>query len=552
MFVVRENLATNDELLRQKNVCSVILQGKLPTTYLEKNAAALIGHKTIDPLVQARVYSSLNRITTLLTSKHDLEKPVVLERVREIVRNTRLTPKDRVRITCKPPVLTLHPDKIETSSGSLDTETSTNANLTEFEYLCFRNNIRYRYMVNTNFATYMYQNLLHYLQIESNVTKSLEACNDVWQSRLATLIATTDFDVNVVMAAFYRNTVEYDGAMYDTSFVPKYDVKAIQPQESIDFNLNDGELVEYYNALDERSAHTVPDNKMAIFLTFPFKNGHHIRPNGKIVYLNIDTYRCRRSAKLVIQELCSLFDIETAVDSAARLVSLDNAIYYAVYAENLKQQAMALLILRRLVGDTVTIDTYTIDIPSELNVLSWLRLSCSNTNIVLPPIRESKSLNNSLVLIRDIANSCFSQLGASILCSSFCIPEIDMGALYTLLETDAQKYVFFTFVLQEYPLHMYLNARRQLDPAFGNNSIDLSAHVKCKRSYSNTTIGERLDMLSEPLLKPSDVNNEVTLCNPYKCTEIYEFSDPQLNGLVRTGDVQLNDVQLSNFIALFV
>lgn len=552
MFVVRENLASNDELVRQKTVSNVIVLGKSPTTLLEKNAAAIIGHSTINPITQAKVYRVIDEIFEIITSKADLSNEIIKDKIREMIRPVKLQIGDTIRLTRKKPVLTLQPEKIPDYNGILETEISSNANLAEFEYLCFKNHIKYRYMTNTNFATYMYQNLLYYLEVGANVDACLENCNDQWQSRFATLLANTSFSKDVAMEAFYEDRVYYRNEYHDTSFVPKYDVRAIVPQEPINYDVNDADLIRYYNEMNERTTHYVPVDKMAIFLTFPFKNGHYIQPNGKVVYLNLEKYRCRRSSRIVIQDLCNTFAVESAVDNAARIVSFDNAVYHAVNANDLREQAMALLILRRMVGDTITVENHQIHIPSELNILSWMHFSCSKTNVVLPPVYESTSMESSKMLVRDIANSCYSALGASIICSGYGIPEVDMGAVYQTLHTDAEKYVFFTMVLQEYPLAIYANARKRLSPKFGHNTIDLSAHKPFTRMYSNTTIAQRLDMLSEPLLRPSDVNNEITLCNPYKCTEMYEFVHPQLNELVRTGDVDLNRVQLANFIALVI
>lgn len=124
--------------------------------------------------------------------------------------------------------------------------------------------------------------------------------------------------------------------------------------------------------------------------------------------------------------------------------------------------------------------------------------------------------------------------------------------MYSLLTNDAEKYVFFTLVLQEYRIETFYAARKKLKPQFGKSIIDLSKYEQNNRRYTDTLITDRLDTLSEPLLLPSDVNAGVNVCTPYSCSEMYEFVDPQLNELVKTGDTALNSEQLSNLIALMV
>lgn len=547
MFSTRTNFATNDEINRQQRIQDVILFGKRPTTLLEKKAAAISGHPTINPIIQAKIAKTLPTILKLvLHDKNNLN--VIKQQIKNYLRTVKLRKGDVIRLNRNLPILTLQPEIIPEYNVLLDVVPSVSVNILEFEYLCFNNRTLYRYLTDTSFAAYLFQNILYSLNVQT--VKQLEG-NNAWQARLALLLDRTDFNDYVAKTVFYTDEIQYMGVVYDCKFVPKYDVNNLITQESINEHITDYSLINYYYSLDVRRVKQVPLKNIGIFLTFPFKDGHYIQPSGKIVYLNKFT-DIKKSVRLTISELCNMSDIEFAIESAARTLTLDDVTYHAIYAKTLLEQAIALMIIRRLIGDILTLDTYRIQIPTELNILSWTKLACSNSKIILPPNYKSKDTPMYVGLIQDIAQSCNSKLGAAMLCSSFYIPEINISNVYDTLTTDAEKYILFTIILQDYTISMYYVARQRLNPIFGRSAIDLSKYPKFTRQYNDTTVSDRLDSLTEPLLAPTDINSGVSICPPYKCMEMYEFTNPQLNDLVKFGDTEMDEHQIANFIALLV
>lgn len=549
MFSTRTEFATNDELIRQTEVTDVVLYGKKPTTFIMKKAAAIYGHRNINIIGRAKIIQSLDHILTFIATDDDLKNEKNQERIRNYLKSVNIEIGTPILLPKKLSIFTLQPEPIPPFNTILDTTEVSLVNIGEFEYLCFKNQIRFRYLKDSSFASYLYQNLLNYL----NASSSDELIgNEMWQAQLALFIERTDFNEYAAMQAFYDNEVSYRGIIYDTSFVPKYDVKNLDPQDPINPKTSDNRMINYYYSLNERREHLVPINMIGIFLTFPFKNGHYIRPTGEIIHLKLKTYNTLQSSRITISNLCDMYDIESAIESAARSIPLDDAIYHAVYSKNLKEQSIALLILRRLVGDVLTIGEERITIPSEINVLSWSKKACAKTALAMPIFIEDKSHRFYLEMIQDIAASCGNKLTAALMCHKYFIPEINISQVYSLLTTDAEKYILFTLILQDYRMDAYYSALKRLDPKFGKSTIDLSKYGQNNRLYSDTLITDRLDTMSEPLLLPSDINSGVNVCNPYSCLEMYEFTDPQLRELVNTGDTSLDNGQLSNFIALMV
>lgn len=549
MFSTRKEFASNDEIIRQQAITDVIIYGNNPTTLSTKKAAAIFGHKSINVVGRTKIRQTLDYILTFISSDDDLLIDKNKERIRNYLKSVNINKGTSIILTRKPPIFTLAPELIPPYNIELDTMIISPGNIGDFEYLCFNNNIRFRYLKTTGFAAYMFQNLLHSL----NAASSDELIgNELWQAQLAILLERTEFNNYIAMQAFYDDQVLYRGVVYDTSFVPKYAVKNLDPQDTINPKINGNEMITYYYSLNERKEKKIPTEMMGIFLTFPFKNGHYIRPTGEIVHLQLKSYNTLRSSRISITNMCNLDDIESAIESVARSIPLNDAIYHAVYSKNLNEQSIALLIIRRLVGNTLTIGDERINIPTEINVLSWSKKACTATSLALPIKIEDKSSQFYLELIQDIAESCGDKLTATLLCHQYMIPEMNITDVYSKLKTDAERYILFTLILQEYRHESFYSARKKLNPKFGKSVIDLSKYPPNNRMYNDTLMPDRLDAISTPLLVPSDSNSGVTVCNPYNCMELYEFVDPQLNELVRTGDVSLDAEQLSNLITLIV
>lgn len=562
MYIPRVEIADNGEINRQTIIQQVILFGKRPQTTLEMLAAAIYGSRYIDVLAQAKIYKHLDDIFGYVdaNSKADCQTALgrnsIRKRVRKYVDMLRLSIGDAIFLNRNQPILSVQPEKPDIHRFMLETTTSSMATIAEFEYMVFNNYRKFRYLGGTSFSAYVFQNILYSLNAKS--TEELED-NDAWQAQFAILLHATDLDDRVARSAFYENVVRYHGLEYDTSFVPKYDVNALIPQQPMTTIANKLDLIQYRSGINPEYVKQIPLEYMPIFIVFPFIAGHYIKPNGRIVFLNLNI-QCKKSARFTMNELCHANDLEYAVESAARHLTLDDAIYFAVYSETLEMQALALMVIRCMIGNSITISKYKIQLPTALNILSWTKMTCkAPTSILLPTPPSSSSwvpedkVRRYVDIIADIARSCFSKWGAAMLCGSYNLPEYLLKSIYDRMRNDAEKYVFYTLVLQDYTYAQYSAARNRLQPEFGQEIVDMSRHEPSMKIYNNSTLSERLDDLTEPLIMPTDINDTIiTTCPPYKCVDMFEFADEQLRLLVANKDPQLSDVQFANYIALAI
>lgn len=552
MFSVRQTIATNQELARQRAIEKSVLFGKTPTTFIEKKAAAITGHPDINPILKCKVAIALDTILKFVESDNDFENVKIINRIRNHLETINIETGSTLTMVRKLPILSVQPIVPIEYVNVLETEISTVVNIADFEYTMFNGKVKYRYMRETSFATYMYQNIMYFLNTYD--VNALEGI-DTWLARYAVLLNRTKFSDYVAKKAFYQDIVYFHGVGYDTSFVPKYDVNNLRPQDPIPCSITDESQIDYYYKLNVLRTDQVPIDKIGIFLTFPFKDGHFIKPNGRIRYLGLDNRkRALKSVRLMIKNICSVNDIEAALDSAARGMQLDDIIYRAVYSRNLKEQAVALMIIRRIVGNYARVGKYIIQIPNEMTLLSWTKLSCRKNSIILPPIyTDDNKAPHYVSMIQDISQICYDKMGASIICSNHFLPELNLSAIYQLLQTDAEKYIFYTLVLQDYPIPMYYDAREKLKPKFGTAHIDLEKYKQMKRPFINVSMEDRLNSITQPLVDMSDDTFTMeNKCTPYDCFEMYEFHDEKLKILVTDGDVELDRNQIVNFITLSI
>lgn len=559
MFAKRDQFPDNDEIRRQQVAVDILTDARRPITLFEKKVAALVGCSRIDPLRQLAARKRLDRILATFNDEQDLYERGVREKIRDILNETRPEIGDTIRLPVKAPIFTLPLEQAPRYDYTLETTLAPingTANLREFEQLCFNGRTLYRFYENTNFAAYLFQNLLYSLNV-TDVNQLLD--NQQWQAKLACLLYETRLNNLVAVSAFYEDRVRYRDAVYDTSYVPKYDVKNLKPVNRIyyerDTNL-DRRMLEYYYNLDVSAERQVPPEYLGFFLTFPFKQGFYVQPNGNIIYLNIEPVK-KRTVNKLMRRLCTVFELESMIDYAARALSYGDALAYAVHAPNHMQQGLALLVLRRMVGNYLHVDPYVIPLPSEYDVLSWNQIVCRSMGVVLPIGTTTDNGEGQLIdMIRDVARSCGNEHGASMICSSFRLPEASLYRIFRALSTDAERYVFYTILMQEYRAPMFDAARNELRPEFGRDTIDVVGtygSLSPPRRYIDTTVDDRLDSYTELLLRPTDVTVFTeSNCTPIKCPELYRFTDPQLAELIETERVDMNDDQLAAFIALCV
>lgn len=562
MFTHRKEIPQDDAIRRQRVVLGIILgRTRQPITVLEKRAAVYGRHAAINAVTRFTLLKRIDMVKEMAAGIHF--EPSLRQSLRRLLADP-IIPEygDTLTLPLKPNTLVTRPPPIEPYNFDLRVKRSTRANIREFEDLVFSGRkIRYRYYDDTSFAAYLYQNLLHVLGAHS-VDELLG--NQDWRARLALLLDETDLNEQVARDAFSEDRVAYRGRFYDTSFVPGYDVHSVKPVTrigtSVTRNKNSQAIKEWLNF--EPSSTRQNDAQIPeAFASFPFKNGYYVQTNGKIVYLDIPRSKSLLADAQLRNLGCVMGEIECAISEISRTITQQDAIALAVNAKTIDEAGLTLMILRRMTGDRVYVKSYTITLPEEYEILSWMQIPCftrRTTNdgklTITLPIENppNETTIESVALVSDIARSCFSAIGACILCSSYCLLEIDLYSIYIKLRNDAEKYVFFTLVMQYHSSNLMLLARNRLKPVFGRDStVNVSRLYKPNaRVWFDRTMHDRLQDNTIDLLRPEDINVEtlrVDCTDVESCLDQFEFTDDKLRSLVDNVEDERNDVTYDNF-----
>lgn len=554
MFKLRESLATDDELRRQNLIVRVVFGHEDARTLFDKKALAIAQGSNADALQTAKVRKRLPEILEFVRDDGDLLEVGVRTRIANLIKNTKLTDDDHVWLPIKLPVY-VSPTALSNAVtepqrvvANIHLSRISRVSLADFEAFAFNSRILYKYYKNTSFASYLFQNLVYSQKlIESTQLNTLYADeSQPWQVRLASLLFITNVREQVANDAFYADEVIYENVAYDTSYVPNYDVQAIQPLGKIVPFASEQDMINYYYSFDPSTTKEVPSSYMSIFMSFPFKNGYHVRPDGSIIFANLPRIT-RYSITNEFTRICGISDIEAAIENVARRVTLTDALSYAAYAKTLTAQGIALMVARRIArSDTILLPTISaqLRLSGEFTMLSWMTFSCKLGQITMPVLYRTPTGDKHIALVRDIARSCASKLGAAILCSPFCIPELDINYVHANLVDDAETYVLYTLVLQQYANMSYYAARNSLRPKFGNTPVDLSIYEMSGRPPAPLLehTDYRVAMFGDYAVAPND-------CSSERCLDNYEFTDPQLNALAISDQVELTPHQLSAYIS---
>lgn len=571
MFKIRQTgLVTDEKIKRQTIVKNVIFYetNKLDTS-LEKIAAAIspFGHKAINPIIQSKVFSIVQYLWKEVMNKNteSFNDQNILKEIKDLVFKQPLVFNTTITLPQLLPTFVSYTINENVDiQVSCDVKTESRVNIIDFEKKVFKNKVKFRYLSKDDFGTYLFQNILYYLNASS--LHDLEG-NDQWQAKLARLLREINFDSHLARLAFMKTDeiiFRDNGKLkkYYTGFVPYYNVYDLKTVHTLDLTCCNDEYIDYYNNFDVRKD-IIPENKRSIFRVFPFKDGYYIMPCGKKIYLNFNKCKNKRTFNILFNNLCSIYDIESAMeDITMNMKYVDDVINKAVNSITLKEQAIALLLLRKMVGPILVIEDYEIKLPNEYTVLSWTTSrECFNFEIYSPkkyvPICEntiecSHKYDIYINLIADIAKSCFDKMGAAILCSRYIIPTYLSGNIFDVIRTkndEGQTYIFLTFMLQQYTTIAYSIARNTLQPKFGKQEIDLDKKYKRHyKRYIDKTFSDKIDAHSITLITLSKNN----LCSSYNCPDLYVFTDAQLAELVELDHVTLTYEQLANLITLYI
>lgn len=570
MFIARSavNLPTPDqsEIDRINDVRPLLYYSKdgARKSLFEKKASAILRHRSIDPIKQAKIYKHITEIVAIFKGDEaalceNASMSDVRKQIAEYVQGITLEKSDRIvmakRLMYMASVRPYTPPMPSKAIFDLKTTVSTKRQPTlyAFEMLVFKGRGAAEYLKGRNFAHYLYHNLKLAFQTDDEQS---------WQRRLAEVLRQTDCDDRVAFEAFYRDSVKHEDVVYDTSFVPMFDVRSLQHQclpiasLCIKDNKTKVELAKFYDSFMTEPNAVVPQPMLAVFRTFPFKNGYYIHPEtGRLEQIFLppssskNTFQVNK-AMMITSDLCEMSNLESAIASAARTIPLDDIAKSAVFATNLRDVAFALSTLRHVTGsEHFKVDaSHIIPLPTLNEILGWMPLRYENNMFLLPPLDRSPYAEHMtgvyLDLIKFIASTCVTSTGAAIKCSPYRFPEHILKNVFDKLTTDAEKYVFLTILIQDYDYVTFIRARNELHPIFG------SAVVKAEglppentRCITNNTDVDKL---------PEYPDEGATVCsdNPYiYCSTYYTFSDPQLRTLCATGTVDLTDFQLAGVIA---
>lgn len=387
--------------------------------------------------------------------------------------------------------------------------------------------------------------------------------------------------------AFYSNQIEYKGTLLDISFVPKYPINEIRKSQyafdsetlndliincrshSCD-ELSNFDSFGYRDALDVKITDTILAVHKSFFRVFPFKDGHWIDyKTGKIKMIPVlftkDTYHS--SLILDIDLMLQVIDKGALAEECSLEHTLHELVSYASYC-TLEQQAMCLIVLRKMVGNYLVLNNFIIELPFLNEVMTMLKNYCANNvcskfkkslgikaiNLMFPIESVFLIQNNRATIteysnmIKSIASTALSSLHCSYLCSNYYLPETMYASVYKTLKEAKFLYAFFTLCLQENNKTMYREYRSKLEPIWvTSNKLNQTEEVLFHRYPSNGHNPIPYDNNFSAILnnrcsviRPQDVNTVMLGQSPSKkYIKKFEFVNSQLNDLVYTGSTEL-------------
>lgn len=513
------------------------------------------------------------------------------ERILNFTKSVSLEKNDIITISRKKIIFTAFP---QTLKGNKYNTVIENVNvkinsLFDFEHKIFSKNVTFKYYENVSFALYVYMNLMNDLGIQEETELLLF---NSWKSKFALLLLKTNLDNKVAVSAFRNNTITYQGVVYDTSFVPKYNVQDIRPiQRNMTDPVNVQTMIKYRNDLNVRNTTTIDLKYIPLFYTFPFKDGHLIKTDGKIVFMNVSepTNYVKRIINSSLS-ICSLDNVEEIVKYIIERLSVAEIISTAVNSRSLSEQAVALLTLWYIRGSYMYINDIKINLPTLTNLLKWnLCLfvpNISNISILLPPLYNNIYKNNFFELnvklytnlVKHIASIAQSTIAVCILCSKYKLPEIVIAHVYNNIDENlgkkdhTQLFVFFTLLIQENYNFIYINARNLLKPTFDNKRTDtgillteeieiynyyntqipnIEPFKKNSSPYVDKTWKQLLNESSLKVFAIGDIGSAKIDCALDECLSLPDQTT-KLNFLAKKNYCPLTNLEIAAFITLCI
>lgn len=595
--IINNNYAL-DKKLFIKHKAIAILQRRYPVNVckLKKNFRTLqeIFHK----------YNLMNftdfDIATNIQTKENLSLDI-----RNILRSTKLIEYDTIYLPIEktnilPFLLNFTEKNQKNDVFKFSLKPISNVSLFEFENFAFNNNVLFQYYEGVSFSSYFVQNTLHMFNVKN--IKDLEK-NEAWQAKLTVFIDKMSFNDSIVMEAFYNDIVTgIDLKMYNVDFVPKYDVIKIKPKSRQNMlcskrqtlcdsekcvnnveMIYENEMRQYWLTFDEKHTKIVPKRYLSIFYAFPFKNGHYVRPNGRVVFIDF-ACKIRKSVDFSLKNICSLDSLYETIENISSRISLNELVFTLINSSSLIESAIAMMVLRNILkGNDFTLkssnnEVETIKIPLFNEILKWLNITCLatqltsknsfNNSIILPKgdttnRKNFRTVDDTVSMIKDIVRIAKNVKSVDFICSSFMILECDIRFVYEKLTSNEELYVFYTLLMQNYNNAAYNLKRKNLTVNFNKSNSLSPSTINVETDTDIKLFYEKYKPTSRPYVSSSYnfmnfeniqqnkiVYDLYDICDDFHDIHDYVFLDKQLEILVNTGNVQLSIDQFLRFILL--
>lgn len=558
MFNLRNSEQVSyDELARQQVLYNFIINNnRFPQTKLEFEIAAIVGHKSIDPITVEklkqlpdlkkelsssttkltvqfiqRYYEQIKRIGLLNSMVFQLHVPLNIQKPTESCVNV-----EAVRALTK---------------RSITIRPANNVTLRTFETHMFGNLGKEKYTDQLQFPGYVYINTQRYIKIVPFIE------ND-WRPMLMELIEIFEFDLELTFSLFEQDEITYNNIVYDVRIIPKYDVRRLTTVCNVD-NVYDQRMnsINYRNALTINSTTVIDQDHIDIFKIFPFKNSHYINgEDGSIHYMDVPSPTCVQT-KYTCGNICNTNELNSILTSVIQYEKFDDLLSLAVHSDDLQIQGIALLALNLMQGPTLELMGFTIKLPYMQDVMSWIKLSCDNTKILLPILKvaiEESILIRYITFIQTIATMATNCKQVSFMCSPFIIPACFYQPLLDRLTAPTERFVLTTLLCQNYPNYSYIQYRDRIEASshFEQNASTESPHQSLGQLYNDFLKRTPVIMSTEKIYQNLVEPNCYYDCSIENCPELYEPVDPQLKELIATGKTTLTYEQNVAYVALLI
>jgi len=583
-YLVASNRVYNDDQWDRLNKAINIFNNHTDTNIeladeFEINVASIINHSAIDPIYACKVYKNFDQIFSKINSNNDLLSVDNINFIKTIVNETKIEINDEIFISENRNfnnnnniVLSVMPKLYDTYEIIVDNDSSTsNYWLDEFQKLIFNDVVQQPYLDYISFSHYIVRNILHMYKIENGDVNQLLQYNkntntndddddDYWQASLAHLIHTCGYSDEITRRMFIDDYVYYKNEKYDLAFVPKfpniYNIYPLTLPQIQDLKVSNDfvkECVNFYHDMDPQlllitdDDGTVPKKYLQFFKIFPFKSGHYIHPtSGKCLYIQQKRFIKKNIFEIFTHMECKLAKLYTWINDILNLLTFDDILTFTIISKSLNVQALGLMSLRKLCGAYLELDNLRIKLPTNNEMFEWLDIYCTfyststtTTKIILPVSYEPVK-PFYISLINDIVQGGFNELIVTCICANYKIPERYLYNLHKLMKTPEQLYVFYTLLIQEYPLKMYQNIRDKLKTNFGKDFIDFNSKYKPNEFIQIQNYNFKSNA---PKIKLYNSDNK-------EFNEKLNYIYKQLNDLIMNNEVELNTRQIVNKITL--